>query len=106
MQGRLRDGYAYLGGQQRVAVVPVGDTFSWALGLRPSLGLWDSDGHHPSLEGSYLAAATFNAALDVLEPQRGHAAGPAGSTFTAGLDAGAAAWLRQVANVSVRRTLG
>jgi hypothetical protein len=106
MQGRLRYGYAYLGGAEGIGIVPVGDAFGRALAARPSLALWADDGHHPSLEGSYLAAATFNAALDLLAPGHGPDADPDRATFTAGLDAGTAAWLRQIASDTVRQELG
>jgi hypothetical protein len=105
MQKRLRDGYAYLARQDHVAVVPVGDTWSLALAQRPASPLWDSDGHHPSLEGSYLTAATFNAAFDLLDSQGTHAGDPVRSTFTAGLDPKTAEWLREIGYRSVRQAL-
>jgi hypothetical protein len=82
--------------------VPVGDAWSTALAERPSLALWNNDGHHPTLEGSYLTAAAFSAAFDLLDPQRSDVADPALSTFTAGLNAGAAESLRQIAYDAVR----
>jgi hypothetical protein len=104
MQERLHDGYADLAQGQRITIVPVGDTWSTALAERPSLPLWDTDGHHPSLEGSYLTAAVFNTAFDLLD-RKSHVRDPALSTYTAGLDPRTAEWLRQVAAGAVPQAL-
>jgi hypothetical protein len=44
-------------------VAPVGARWAVALNERPSLGLYDPDGSHPSLAGSYLAACVLYRAL-------------------------------------------
>lgn len=103
MQRRLHNGYAYLARRQHIVVVPVGETWSRALAEWPSLALWDNDGHHPSLDGSYLTAAAFNAAFDLLDPQWSDGADPALSTFTAGLDVNTAESIRQIAYGTVRK---
>jgi hypothetical protein len=105
MQARLHDGYADLAKQERIAVIPVGDTWSVALAEQPSLALWDSDGHHPSPEGSYLTAAVFNSAFDLLERHGGTPADPVLSSFADGLNPATAGWLRQIAYDAVQRGL-
>jgi hypothetical protein len=76
-----------------------------ALARRPSLALWDSDGHHPSTEGSYLTAAVFNSAFDLLAPNRRTVADPMLSSFAAGLPPSTAEWLRQIAYDGVQQGL-
>jgi hypothetical protein len=60
-----------------------------ALRRKPGLDLWGADGRHPGRSGSYLAACVFYAALTGRDPAR--------SGFTAGLEAGQAHFLQQVA---------
>lgn len=44
-------------------VVPVGKTWERAKQLRPTIGLYSSDGSHPSVLGAYLTACVFTAAI-------------------------------------------
>jgi|GEM_PF-2343578 len=41
------------------SVVPVGDVWSYAIKNNKELNLYQSDGSHPSIEGTYLAALLF-----------------------------------------------
>jgi hypothetical protein len=44
-------------------VVPVGKTWERAKQLRPTIGLYHTDGSHPSVLGTYLTACVFTAAI-------------------------------------------
>jgi len=44
-------------------VVPAGDAFAICLREQPNINLYDQDNHHPSKEGTYLAACVFYARL-------------------------------------------
>ena len=58
-------------------VAPVGSAWQEAYWRRPELPLIESDGKHPSLPGSYLAACVFYATLTGRNPTR--------SSYTGGL---------------------
>lgn len=60
-----------------------------AMTARPELTLWQPDGSHPSLAGSYLAACVLYKAL--------YGASPSGLHFTAGLPESDAAFLQDIA---------
>jgi len=96
MQARLTRGYSELGAELPAAVAPAGLAWAEALRRRPGLDLWDSDGRHPSREGSYLAACVFYAVLTGRDPAR--------SRFTAGLPPADARFLQGVAAGVVRAT--
>jgi hypothetical protein len=89
MQAQIAAGYVDLGAELSATVAPVGLAWLEALRRRPGLDLWVDDGRHPSLSGSYLAAAVFYAVLSGRDPRR--------STFAAGLPAGEAYFLRTAA---------
>ena len=104
MQARLYAGYTQMGSSTRTAVAPVGD--AWALALREdsSADLWASDGHHPSVEGSYLTAAVLTSMIDAEAPRTRPVADPQNTDYAAGLDPRTAAWLRRVAATAVMRS--
>ena len=89
MQERLADGYSNLGAELGAEVAPAGLAWAEALRRDPSIHLWAGDGRHPGRLGSYLAACVFYAVLSGREPAR--------SRFTAGIEAGQARILQQVA---------
>lgn len=89
MTGDLVSVYTELGIELDVMVVPVGLAFADALKANPDLDLHHPDGIHPSLEGSYLAACVFYAAL--------HGKSPAGLAYTAGLEESLALELQESA---------
>jgi hypothetical protein len=70
-------------------VIPAGLAFARSVSLRPDVNLYAPDKRHPSLAGTYLAAATSYAAL--------FKRSPVGSSYTAGLDAAVARHLQTVA---------
>jgi hypothetical protein len=90
MQALIAHGYLDLGAQLSAVTAPVGIAWVEAQRRRPGVDLWTDDGRHPSLAGSYLAAAVFYAVLSGRDP--------AASDFTAGLPTEEAAFLRFVAS--------
>jgi hypothetical protein len=68
MQAAIDAGYDEASAALSVPVVPVGAAWSAAHTARPDLPLWQSDGSHPTLEGTWLAAAVFYAALLGADP--------------------------------------
>jgi hypothetical protein len=94
MQERLAQGYSELAAELPASVAPVGSAWAEALRERPGLDLWDSDGRHPNVAGSYLAACVFYKVLTGRDPSR--------SRFTAGLQSGEAHFLQQIASGAVK----
>jgi hypothetical protein len=93
MQERVQTAAQTLMTSLGAELAPVGYAWSQALRLDPSVDLWQSDDVHPTPLGSYLAAAVF---YDVLTGRD-----PATSTYSAGLGAATARWLRDVARRAV-----
>ena len=86
---QLANAYRRLGKQLGVVVVPVGLAFALAADEIPAVVLHDQDHIHPSLEGTYLAAAVFYAEL--------YGESPVELNYSAGLDESLARQLRQSA---------
>lgn len=85
----LASAYARLGEDLNARVAPVGLAFARAAEDIPGVRLHDADKVHPSLEGTYLAAAVFYATL--------YGESPVGLEYAAGLDDALARQLRAVA---------
>ncbi|MCX7196838.1 MAG: hypothetical protein NTW37_02255 [Proteobacteria bacterium] len=94
----LADAYTKAGRQNDAHVVPAGLAFAASMARRPDINLYVPDKRHPSLAGTYLAAATMLASIwDV---------NPVGNAYTAGLPADVARHLQEVAWETVRRYHG
>nr|WP_290223520.1 DUF4886 domain-containing protein [Trichocoleus desertorum] len=93
MQAQLQAGYLAIAQERNLLVAPVGMAWQTALAQRPDLQLWESDGSHPSLAGSYLAACVFYAVL--------YGKSPEGLKYTAGLSSDAAQFLQSAAATTV-----
>ena len=78
MTDQLAEAYTKAGNDNDAFVIPAGLAFARAVKQLPEVGFYAPDKRHPSLAGSYLAAATVYAAL--------FKRAPVGSSFTAGLD--------------------
>ena len=91
---QLAPAFSRLGEQMDMKVIPVGLAFVQALNDIPGLELHVADKIHPSLAGTYLAAAVFYAALYGKSPEH--------LEYDAGLDAATARQLRQIAWNSTR----
>lgn len=60
--------YFELSSLLRAGLAPVGSAFERALVEHPRLTLWGSDGSHPSVAGSYMAACVLYGAITGLDP--------------------------------------
>jgi hypothetical protein len=98
MTAQLAEQYTIAGNANDALVVPAGLAFAKAVAKRPELELYQADRRHPSLAGTYLAAATVYAAV--------YRGSPVGSAYTAGLDRNTAGFLQSVAGETVEEYFG
>jgi hypothetical protein len=98
MTAQLAEQYTLAGNANDALVVPAGLAFARAIAKRPNIELYQSDKRHPSLAGTYLAAATVFTAIT--------GTSPVVSTYTAGLDPELARFLRETAAETVREYYG
>jgi len=89
MTAQLAEAYTREGNANDAFVIPAGLAFARSVAQRPDINLYAPDKRHPSLAGTYLAAATSYAAL--------FKRSPVGSSYTAGLDPAIARHLQTVA---------
>ena len=89
MTKALEAAYKQAGQDNKALVVPAGLAFANSIQKRPELELYQPDKRHPTLAGSYLAAATVYASV--------FKKNPVGSKYLAGLDAATAEFLQSVA---------
>jgi hypothetical protein len=94
MTNSLAEAYKKAGKDNNILVVPAGLAFANSIAKKPELELYQSDKRHPSLAGSYLAAATVYASLFKKNPIE--------SKYTAGLDEDIAKFLRSIAWETVK----
>lgn len=94
MTDALAEAYTRMGTENRAQVIPAGLAFRQSLRLRPDVNLYDPDKRHPSMAGTYLAAATSYATL--------FRRSPVGHPYTAGLSPSVAAHLQSVAWTTVQ----
>jgi hypothetical protein len=59
MQTQITFGYRTIANQLAVSIAPVGVAWAEALKQATSIDLWQSDGSHPTFNGTYLAACVF-----------------------------------------------
>ncbi len=69
MQAQVSYGYLSLAQELRTPVVPVGEAWLLARQRLPRVDLWQTDGMHPTAEGTYLAACVFYAAIFRQSPE-------------------------------------
>lgn len=89
MTAQLAEQYVQAANDNDVFVIPAGLAFARSIDQRPGLNLYAADKRHPSLAGTYLAAATVFAAL--------YKQSPVGNAYVAGLDGETAKHLQTVA---------
>lgn len=89
MTDQIARAYESVGAEYGLKVLPVGLAFALAEATIPGIRLRVDDLKHPTLEGSYLAAAVIYSALYRLSPVN--------LSYTAGLDADLAQRLRETA---------
>lgn len=63
MQAAIDTGYLAIARELGAPVAPVGEAWLEVYRRAPQLALWQDDGSHPSVAGTYLAACVFYAAL-------------------------------------------
>ncbi len=85
----LADAYTSAANDNDAFVIPAGLAFARAVAKRPDLNLYVADKRHPSVAGTYLAAATTYGAL--------FKNSPVGLKYTAGLNQETAAFLQTMA---------
>ncbi|MDB5957039.1 hypothetical protein [Ramlibacter sp.] len=98
MTAQLAEAYTREGNNNDAFVIPAGLAFARSVAQRPDLNLYASDKRHPSLAGTYLAAATVYASL--------FKRSPVGSSYTAGLEPAVARHLQTVAWDTVQAYYG
>ncbi len=98
MQARIGHAYVEIAREVRAPVAPVGLAWQQVHRQYPELALWQSDGSHPSVAGTYLAACVLYATL--------LGASPEGLSYTAGLSRGTARLLQATAGQAVLATPG
>ncbi len=94
MTAKLQAGYESVAREIDAEVSPVGLAFEAVTRLRPDIELRISDRSHPTLAGTYLAASVFFVRL--------HGVSIADVAYTAGLPDDTAAYLRRIAEQTVK----
>ena len=93
MQARLRESYLQLSIDNNCTVSPVGAAWKYVRDQYPSIGLYSTDGSHPSIYGSYLAACVHYATI--------FRKTPVGSQYISSISASDASILQQAAELIV-----
>jgi hypothetical protein len=68
MQDQLTAGYLGIADELDDRVAPVGVAWQTGVGRDSTMALWDTDGSHPSVSGTYLAACVLYATLFHADP--------------------------------------
>jgi hypothetical protein len=89
MQSAIDDGYLAIAAEQNATVAPVGYAWWTLLAEDPGAALWQDDGSHPTVEGTYLAACVFYATI--------FRESPLGLHYHAGLPGDEAATVQEIA---------
>ena len=89
MTETLADAYIKAGNENNMMVIPAGIAFANSIAGRKDIDLYVKDKRHPSLAGTYLAAAVTYASL--------FKKSPIDNSYTAGLDPEVAKYLQTVA---------
>lgn len=63
MQAEITRGYRTIAQEQQSVLVPVGDAWAAVTAAHPDIPLWQPDGSHPSVQGTFLAANVLAATL-------------------------------------------
>ena len=63
MQAQIDSGYMAIAKELGVEIAPVGDAWAAVLARTTRPNLWQDDGSHPTVAGTYLAACVFYAAV-------------------------------------------
>ncbi|MCB9188397.1 MAG: T9SS type A sorting domain-containing protein [Flavobacteriales bacterium] len=93
MQARLRESYLEMGVNNDAEVSPVGAAWKYVRDNYPTIDLYSSDGSHPSIQGSYLAACVHYASI--------YKKSPVGASFISTLSTADALILQTAAEMIV-----
>jgi hypothetical protein len=93
MQDQLTIAYRELGEELEARVLPVGVAWQRAAGKDADLDLWQPDGSHPTVAGSYLAACVMYASI--------YQESPTGASYRAGLARSEGRILQEIAKTVV-----
>jgi len=93
MQAAVDQGYLGLAADLDIPIAPIGDAWQTVVSGKTNADLWQSDGVHPSLAGTYLAACVFYATI--------FQQSPVGLSYRGGLSDSEAADLQQAAASTV-----
>ena len=63
MSNRVQRGYEYLSDKYNLSIVPIGQVWKSFRTNNPSIDLYQDDGQHPNLYGSYLIASGFYSSI-------------------------------------------
>ena len=89
MQANINEGYLAIAQELNVKVSPVGLAWFAAVKQKSPIKLWQDDGSHPSVAGTYLAACVFYKTLFQESPE--------GLSYKNGLSTENAQWLQKIA---------
>ena len=89
MQRQINTGYLTIARELDARLSPVGYAWFAAREENPQASLWQADGSHPSLQGTYLAACVFYAAIFEESPE--------GISYRNKLSKEEALWLQKIA---------
>jgi hypothetical protein len=98
MNERLRAAYLRIADSASAAVSPVGVAWKYVRDHFPNINLYQQDGSHPSLEGTYLAACVFYSSFFQKSCTN--------NNYNPGIDAATALILQQVGSSVVLDSLG
>jgi hypothetical protein len=98
MTAQLAEAYTIAANENDAFVIPAASRLRARSASVPDLNLYARDKRHPSMLGTYLAAATVFAAL--------HQETPVGNAYTAGIDTDTARFLQTVAWETVQDFYG
>lgn len=93
MQAQLHTGYMDIANELDAMVAPVGIAWQSGMAQNPQPDLWQFDGIHPSIEGTYLTACVFYAVVFQQSPE--------GLAYRAGLSEEAAQFMQAIAAETV-----
>ena len=63
MQAQVTQAYRTIGEELHAIIAPVGDAWALVVTEQPDIPLWQSDGSHPTVQGTFLAANVLVAAI-------------------------------------------
>jgi hypothetical protein len=89
MQDAVDQGYLAIASELAIPIAPVGDAWQALVAHQADAGLWQSDGVHPTIRGTYLAACVFFESI--------FGKSPVGLSYHDGLSGAEAALLQRAA---------